>query len=54
MFSGLRALRFSKEVSGATQIVANDFSDDAVEIIKRNVETNEVGHLVQVSHGDAT
>lgn len=52
--SGLRALRFAKEVQGVTQIVANDFSQDAVEIIKRNVDENGVKHLVTVSYGDAT
>jgi tRNA (guanine26-N2/guanine27-N2)-dimethyltransferase len=47
-------LRFSKEVPGVTQVVANDFSQDAVDIIKRNVEANGVQDLVTVNFGDAT
>lgn len=47
-------MRFAKEVPSVTKIVANDFSQDAVEIIKKNVEYNEVGHLVEASFGDAT
>jgi tRNA (guanine26-N2/guanine27-N2)-dimethyltransferase len=54
IFSGLRALRFAKEVPGVTQIIANDFSEDAVKIIKKNVEINEVSHLVEASYADAT
>jgi len=52
--SGLRALRFAKEVEGVTEILANDFSPDAVAIIKRNIEVNGVQNLVTASFGDAT
>ncbi|KAI6190670.1 TRNA (guanine(26)-N(2))-dimethyltransferase [Aphelenchoides bicaudatus] len=52
--SGLRALRFAKEVPGLTRVVANDFSEGAVEIIKNNVEVNGVKDLVTVTYSDAT
>jgi tRNA (guanine26-N2/guanine27-N2)-dimethyltransferase len=52
--SGLRALRFAKEVPGVTEIVANDFSQNAVDTIKKNVELNEVSDLVTPSYADAT
>lgn len=52
--SGLRALRFAKEVPHVTHIVANDFSEQAVEIIKQNVVSNRVESLVSVSYADAT
>ena len=48
--SGLRSVRYAKEIEGLTKIVANDISAKAVESIKRNVETNGVGDIVQVSH----
>ncbi|CAD5230806.1 unnamed protein product [Bursaphelenchus xylophilus] len=52
--SGLRALRFSKEVEGITEVWANDFSENAVEYIKKNAELNGVQDLIHVSYADAT
>eukprot|EP00735_Rhodelphis_limneticus_P001101 TRINITY_DN1165_c0_g1::TRINITY_DN1165_c0_g1_i1::g.17223::m.17223 TRINITY_DN1165_c0_g1::TRINITY_DN1165_c0_g1_i1::g.17223 ORF type:complete len:685 (+),score=131.30,sp/Q9LFU5/TRM1_ARATH/40.10/2e-133,TRM/PF02005.11/1.6e-118,zf-CCCH/PF00642.19/0.0046,MTS/PF05175.9/0.24 TRINITY_DN1165_c0_g1_i1:23-2056(+) len=40
--SGLRTLRFSKEVQGIRRIVANDIETSAVEVIKRNLEFNDL------------
>ena len=51
--SGLRSIRFAKELSGVKKIVANDWSRQAVESIERNVEHNQVGHLVTGHNGDA-
>ncbi|XP_038640983.1 tRNA (guanine(26)-N(2))-dimethyltransferase isoform X1 [Scyliorhinus canicula] len=52
--SGLRSIRFAKEVPGIHSIVANDFSSRAVELMKRNIELNGVGHLVTASLADAS
>ncbi|MGH0175223.1 UNVERIFIED_CONTAM: hypothetical protein FKN15_069799 [Acipenser sinensis] len=52
--SGLRSIRFAKEVPGIRSVTANDFSARAVELIKRNVEHNEVQELVTPSHADAS
>ncbi|CAD5221866.1 unnamed protein product [Bursaphelenchus okinawaensis] len=52
--SGLRALRFSKEVEGVTEVWANDFSENAVEYIKKNAVLNGVDDLIHVSYADAT
>uniref|UniRef100_H3B3T1 tRNA (guanine(26)-N(2))-dimethyltransferase n=1 Tax=Latimeria chalumnae TaxID=7897 RepID=H3B3T1_LATCH len=52
--SGLRSIRFAKEVPGIHSIVANDFSAKAVELMKRNVELNAVQHLVTPSLADAS
>ena len=49
--SGLRSIRFAKELSGVKSIVANDWSRQAVESIERNVDHNKVGHLVS-GHND--
>ncbi|KAI1719816.1 n2,N2-dimethylguanosine tRNA methyltransferase domain-containing protein [Ditylenchus destructor] len=51
--SGLRALRFAKEVPGIDNIMANDFSETAVKVIKHNAKVNNVEHLVHASFGDA-
>ncbi|XP_042202653.1 tRNA (guanine(26)-N(2))-dimethyltransferase, partial [Callorhinchus milii] len=52
--SGLRSIRFAKEVPGIHSVVANDFSFRAVEMIKRNIEFNNVEHLVTPSLADAS
>ena len=44
--SGLRSIRYAKEVGGVQKIVANDMSISAVESIERNAKSNEVSHLV--------
>ena len=51
--TGLRALRYAKEIPMATQIVANDMSAAATEAIKRNAEYNSVRENIQVSTADA-
>lgn len=51
--SGLRSIRFAREVPGLRSVVANDASARAVALIRRNVQLNEVAHLVQPSQADA-
>ncbi|XP_002736321.2 tRNA (guanine(26)-N(2))-dimethyltransferase-like [Saccoglossus kowalevskii] len=51
--SGLRSIRFAKEIAGVKQIVANDFAAEAVESIKNNVRHNKVDGMVTASHADA-
>ncbi|EAX96029.1 hypothetical protein TVAG_309480 [Trichomonas vaginalis G3] len=51
--SGLRSIRYAKEVSGVKKIIANDLDQAAVEIIKRNILINKVSNLVTASQGDA-
>ncbi|XP_040846706.1 tRNA (guanine(26)-N(2))-dimethyltransferase [Ochotona curzoniae] len=51
--SGLRSIRFAREVPGLHCVVANDASARAVELIRRNVQLNNVAHLVQPSQADA-
>ncbi|XP_055975390.1 tRNA (guanine(26)-N(2))-dimethyltransferase isoform X1 [Sorex fumeus] len=51
--SGLRSIRFAREVPGLRSVVANDASARAVELIRHNVELNGVAHLVQPSQADA-
>ncbi|KAJ6646387.1 putative tRNA (guanine(26)-N(2))-dimethyltransferase [Pseudolycoriella hygida] len=51
--TGLRSIRYAKEVAGIKTIVANDFSIQAVESIKQNVKNNNVDHLVVPHMADA-
>ncbi|KAJ6668032.1 hypothetical protein lerEdw1_016353 [Lerista edwardsae] len=51
--SGLRSIRFAKEVPGLCSVVANDFSSKAVELITQNIRLNDIGHLVTPSLSDA-
>ncbi|KAK7870637.1 hypothetical protein R5R35_009133 [Gryllus longicercus] len=51
--TGLRSIRYAKEISGVKQVIANDISETAVKSIKENVTFNEVDSLVTVSHDDA-
>ena len=52
--SGLRSIRFAKEISGIKSIVANDWSRQAVDSIERNVKHNNVGDIIQPHNGDAS
>lgn len=51
--TGLRSIRYAKEVENIQQIVANDISAKAVESIKQNILHNGVENLVTPSHEDA-
>ena len=51
--TGLRALRYAKEIPMATSIVANDLSHSASASIKLNVEYNKVSDKVIPNTGDA-
>lgn len=52
--TGLRSVRYAKEVEGVRHIVANDISTKAVESIRQNVKHNEVEDLVTPHREDAT
>lgn len=51
--SGLRSVRYAKEIPGVKEIIANDLSRQAVESIKLNAKHNNVENLVTPSHSDA-
>ncbi|XP_029635655.1 tRNA (guanine(26)-N(2))-dimethyltransferase [Octopus sinensis] len=52
--SGLRSVRFSLEVPGVKEIIANDFDENAVDFIKMNIEKNGVSNLMRANCGDAS
>ncbi|XP_046385091.1 probable tRNA (guanine(26)-N(2))-dimethyltransferase [Ischnura elegans] len=52
--SGLRSIRYAKEVPGVKTVVANDLSLKAVDSIKANIFHNGVEHIVKTSHSDAS
>jgi len=51
--SGLRSIRYAKEIGGLKSITANDISIAATQSIKSNVESNAVEKLVNPNQGDA-
>lgn len=51
--TGLRSIRYAKEVPGIKEIIANDISQKAVEDIKHNIIDNKVEGLVTASFNDA-
>lgn len=52
--TGLRSIRYAKEVPGVKQIIANDLSAAAVKSIQENIRLNKVEHLVTASEANAT
>lgn len=52
--TGLRSIRYAKEVPGIKEIVANDLSAAAVKSIRENITLNNVEHLVTASEANAT
>lgn len=52
--TGLRSIRYAKEVPGIKEIVANDLSISAVQQIEKNVEMNGVRDLITPCQSDAT
>ncbi|CAL1674043.1 unnamed protein product [Lasius platythorax] len=52
--TGLRSIRYAKEVEGVQRIVANDISAKAVDSIRKNVLHNGVENLVTPHREDAT
>eukprot|EP00123_Amoebidium_parasiticum_P015566 comp23035_c2_seq2/m.36836 comp23035_c2_seq2/g.36836 ORF comp23035_c2_seq2/g.36836 comp23035_c2_seq2/m.36836 type:complete len:553 (-) comp23035_c2_seq2:78-1736(-) len=51
--TGLRAIRYAKELPHVDKIVANDLSPEAVELIKMNVEYNDAPKVIP-SNGDCS
>ncbi|KAI8812146.1 N2,N2-dimethylguanosine tRNA methyltransferase [Cladochytrium replicatum] len=52
--TGLRGVRYAKEIPRVARVVANDLDREAFEAIQKNVEHNGVGDIVQANLGDAT
>ena len=51
--TGLRAIRYAKEIPSVTQVVANDLSASAVTAIQGNIISNNVAPLVGTSKANA-
>jgi len=52
--SGLRSVRYSKEIPGVNKITVNDIDETAVEHMKKNLQHNKVDtNKVTPNHGDA-
>jgi tRNA (guanine26-N2/guanine27-N2)-dimethyltransferase len=51
--SGIRGIRYAKEVKGVKAVTLNDKNPAAVSVIKRNIRLNKLSKLCKVSHADA-
>jgi len=51
--TGLRAIRYAKEVEAVREVVANDLAPEAVRTIRRNVQFAGSGDKVVANEGDA-
>lgn len=51
--TGLRSIRYAKEIPGVKEIIANDISQRAVNDIRQNVLLNNVEDLVVPRQSDA-
>ena len=51
--TGLRALRYAKEIPQVTSVTANDLSSSAAKAIAQNVRYNELAAKIEVRRGDA-
>lgn len=52
--TGLRSIRYAKEITGIEQIISNDIDPNAVSLITSNIELNNVENIVKPSLGDAS
>lgn len=52
--TGLRSIRYAKEVRGIKEIIANDLSSSAVKSIEKNIRLNNVEDLITASEANAT
>lgn len=50
---GARGLRYAQEVEGVARVVVNDRSPQAIEFIRKNLELNRLGGVVEVKQEDA-
>jgi tRNA (guanine26-N2/guanine27-N2)-dimethyltransferase len=51
--TGLRAIRYAKEIPFVTAIVASDLSVPAIRSMKENIDRNGVEKIVRPNNGDA-
>ncbi|XP_071813095.1 tRNA (guanine(26)-N(2))-dimethyltransferase-like isoform X3 [Apostichopus japonicus] len=51
--SGLRSIRYAKEIPGVKNIITNDIAAEAVEAMKRNIAHNHLEAIVNASQADA-
>lgn len=51
--TGLRSVRYAKEIHSVDFIMANDLDPAACEVISRNVASNQCDKIIRVSNFDA-
>ncbi|ODV58620.1 tRNA (guanine26-N2)-dimethyltransferase [Ascoidea rubescens DSM 1968] len=51
--TGLRAIRYGKEIPNVGIVIANDLLPNAVKLIEKNIKYNKIGDIVKPNLGDA-
>lgn len=51
--TGIRGLRYAKEIKGVKEVVLNDKNPVAVKLIKKNIKENKLSRKCKASKGDA-
>lgn len=51
--TGVRPIRFAKEVTGIKKVIVGDANPHAVDLIRTNRDMNNVGNLLEIYHKDA-
>ena len=51
--TGLRSIRYAKEIPTISKVFANDLDPEAVKLLSSNVELNDVNNIVKPTQGDA-
>ncbi len=50
--SGIRGIRYSREIEGISEVVINDISSLALEFVEKNIHLNQIENI-KISHNDA-
>ncbi len=51
--TGVRAVRYAREINGVSRVIANDISERAYELIRLNIDRNGLNDVVDVYRDDA-
>nr|WP_243666099.1 hypothetical protein [Vulcanisaeta sp. JCM 16159] len=51
--TGIRAVRYAREVNGISRVIANDISEKAYELIRLNIDRNGLNDIINVHRDDA-
>ncbi|ADY01530.1 tRNA (guanine-N(2)-)-methyltransferase [Vulcanisaeta moutnovskia 768-28] len=51
--TGVRAIRYAREINGVSKVISNDISERAYELIRMNIDRNGLSDIINVHKDDA-